>query len=103
MQVVAKRLAIHDPDEPQWTVSWAYATRRADSIEQARLILVNAIERMPNVAVLHFNLACYTCQLGDLEKAKAALHTAFNLEPQYRVMALDDEDLKPLWDSIAAV
>ena len=32
LQVVAKTLAIHDPDEPQWTASWAYATRRADLI-----------------------------------------------------------------------
>ena len=49
MQTVSKALAIHAPDEPLWTVSSAYATRRADSIEQARIILVNATERMPNV------------------------------------------------------
>jgi tetratricopeptide (TPR) repeat protein len=103
MQTVSKALAIHDPDEPQWTASWAYATRRADSIEHARIILVNAIERLPNVAIFHYNLACYECQLGDLEKAKATLHTAFKLEPQYRVMALDDEDLRPLWDEIEGI
>jgi tetratricopeptide (TPR) repeat protein len=103
MQTVAKRLAIHAPDEPQWTVSWAFATRRADSIDQARIILVNAIERMSNVAIFHYNLACYLCQLGDLEEAKEALHRAFKLEPQYRVMALDDEDLKPLWDTIEGI
>ena len=84
MQVVAKALAIHDPDKPQWTVSWAYATRRADSIDQARIILVNAIERMPNVAIFHYNLACYICQLGDLERAKASLHRAFKLQPGMR-------------------
>ena len=100
MQTVAKALAIHDPDEPQWTVSWAFATRRADSIEHARIILVNAIERMPAVAIFHYNLACYICQLGDVEGAKKSLHTAFELQPQYRVMALDDEDLRPLWDEI---
>lgn len=100
MQAVAKTLAIHDPDEPQWTVLWAYAIRRADSIEQARLILVNTVERLPNVAIFHYNLACYECQLGDLEKAKTTLRTAFKLEPQYRVMALDDEDLRPMWDQI---
>ena len=102
MQVVAKALAIHDPDEPQWTVSWAYATRRADSIEQARIILVNAVERIPNVAIFHYNLACYSCQLGDVEGAKRSLHRAFTLDQGMRVMALDDEDLRPLWDAIAA-
>jgi hypothetical protein len=29
MQTVAKRTALYDPDKPQWTASWAYATRRA--------------------------------------------------------------------------
>ena len=79
-----------------------YAIRRADSIEHARIILVNAIERMPNVAIFRYNLACYICQLGELEKAKASLNTAFKLQSQYRVMALDDEDWKPLWDAIDA-
>ena len=64
---------------------------------------MNAIERMPNVAILHYNLACYICQLGDLEKAKTTLHRAFKLEPQFRVMALDDEDLKPLWETIEGI
>lgn len=89
-------------EEPQWTVLWAFATRRADSIDQARVILVNAIERRPNVATFHYSLACYICQLGELERAKTTLHTAFKLEPQYRAMALDDDDLKPLWEGIAA-
>ena len=40
---------------------------------------------------------------GDLEKAKTTLHTAFKLQPQYRVMALDDDDLKPLWEGIEAI
>ena len=103
MQTVSKALVIHDPDDPHWTVSWAYVTRRADSIEQARIILVNAIERMPSAAIFHFNLACYECQFGDLTKAKITLHRAFRLEPQYRVMALDDEDLKPLWETIQGI
>ena len=55
---------------------------------------------MPNVAIFHYNLACYECQLGDLEKAKESLNQAFKLEPQFRVAALDDEDLRPLWDAI---
>ena len=103
MQTVSKALAIHDPDDPKWTALWAYSTRRADSIEQARLILVNAIERMPNMAIFHYNLACYECQLGDLQKAKESLHRTFKLDPGMRVMALEDEDLKPLWEAIAEI
>jgi len=47
------------------------------------------------------NLACYICQLGDLEKAKQSLQHALKLDPKLRVMALDDEDLKSLWEAIA--
>src|ERR1043166_8939161 len=33
MQEIAKRLAEFQPDELQWMISLAYATRRADSIQ----------------------------------------------------------------------
>src|SRR4051794_22485509 len=47
MQTVAKILALHEPGNVQWTVDWAYATRRADSTEAARSILLEAVERIP--------------------------------------------------------
>ncbi len=100
MQTVAKRLSLIEPDDPQWTVSWAYATRRAESMEAARIILVNAVERLPNVAIFHYNLACYECLLGNLETAKSRLKRTFDLEPRYRLKALEDEDLKAVWDSL---
>src|SRR4051812_25298986 len=65
MQTVAKMLALHEPGKVQWTVDWAYATRRCDSIDAARLILLEAVERIPTAAILHYNLACYECLLGD--------------------------------------
>lgn len=100
MQAVAKRLALIDPDNVQWTVSWAYATRRADSIDEARMILLNAVGRLPAAAVLHYNLACYECQLGDLEEAKSRLKRAFQLDSRYRLKALDEPDLEAVWSSL---
>ena len=50
--------------------------------------------------MLHYNLACYECQLGEVEVAKARLRHAFKLEPRMRLMALDDEDLQAVWDSL---
>lgn len=93
METVAKRLARIEPENVQSTVSWAYAARRADSIEAARIILVNAVKRHPDVAVFHYNLACYECQLGNLDEAKSRLKRAFELEPSFKLKALDDEDL----------
>jgi hypothetical protein len=43
MQEIAKRLAEFQPDDVQWTISLAYATRRADSIQAAKEILLNAL------------------------------------------------------------
>lgn len=100
LQTVAARLAAHDPSEAQWSISLAYATRRTQSIEAAKAILLKAVERHPNEAILHYNLACYECQLGDLEVAKARLAHAFKIHPQCRLMALDDADLAPLWATL---
>jgi tetratricopeptide (TPR) repeat protein len=100
MQTVTHMMALHEPEEVDWTAAWAYATRRAESIEAARFILINAVERMPNVAIFHYNLACYESRSGHLEEAKSRLKRAFELEPKYRIKALEDEDLEPLWSSL---
>ena len=100
MQAVARKLAELDPTDPQWAIAWAYATRRAESIELARLILVEALDRHPLEALIHYNLACYDCVLEDLASAKAFLARAFKLEPQMREMALSDPDLEPLRSSL---
>src|SRR5471032_1248468 len=86
----------------QWCISWANATRRANSIDAARLIFVNAAERHPAAAVIQYNLACYSCQLGDLEEAKARLKLAFELDAKLRLDAMDDVDLEPLWGSLGS-
>src|SRR4051812_13447381 len=83
-------------------ISWAYATRRADSIEAARLILLQAAERLPNIAIFHYNLACYECQLGDIETAKERLRRAFEIDPDFRCIAVEDSDLEPLWRTLSA-
>ncbi len=99
-QVVAKQLTVDDASNPQWPIALAYATRRLESLEAARAILLDAVSRHPKEPIIHYNLGCYSCQLGDLESAKDHLKRAFALEPQCRAMALDDSDLRPLWDSL---
>ena len=101
MQSAARKLAELDPANPQWVISWAYATRRAESIELARLILVDALDRHPLEALIHYNLACYDCVLQNLESAKEFLARALRLEPRMKEMALEDQDLEPLWPSLS--
>ena len=48
-----------------------------------------------------FNLACYEAQMGNLDPAKAHLKRATKADPKFRLMAMDDPDLEPLWVSLA--
>jgi len=100
MQQVAKRLKEFQPDNVEWTISLAYASRRAFSIDVAMAILLDAKAKFPREAAIPYNLACYYCQLGEMEKAKRYLKEAFEIDLNWRKAALDDEDLKPFWDSL---
>jgi len=100
MQAAAKRMVEYDPDDAQWWVLWAQATRHSSSVEAARLILVNALERHAHDAGIHFNLACYECQLGNIDGAKEHLKTCFDFDPSMRLKALVHEDLQPMWESL---
>src|SRR5262249_16021717 len=50
---------------------------------------------------IHYNLAYYECQLGNLSAAKEHLVRATKTGVKFRTMALDDTDLEPLWSEIA--
>ncbi len=65
----------------------------------ARIILLEAVERFPGDALTSFNLGCYACQLGDIEQAKERVRNAVELDAQFKLLALDDADLEPLWES----
>ena len=51
--------------------------------------------------MIAFNLACYASVTGRIEEAKARLRHAIELDKAIRGLAIDDDDLKPLWDWIA--
>jgi len=98
-EVAAALLARH-PDEPAFWIQLAYAKRRAENIEVAHHILSDALVRFPEVATISFNLACYECQLGRNDEAMRRLNEAFALDENCREAALEDEDLKPIWDRL---
>jgi hypothetical protein len=53
------------------------------------------------VWTIPYNLACYCAQTGRLEECKTWLKMAMNIdEKTVRRAAVDDPDLKPLWDSL---
>ena len=100
---VAEHLVKIEPEIVGWWVNLAYATRRAESIEKAETILLRARELHHDNAMIEFNLACYASVTGRFEEAKSRLGRAIELSKEIRRLAVDDEDLKPLWDWIATL
>lgn len=100
---VAGHLAKVQSDKRIWWSLWAYAVRRSESVEAAEKILIRALTRFPEEAILFYNLACYTSVMGRTREAKSLLAEAISLDQAYRLKALDDEDLRPLWDEIASL
>jgi tetratricopeptide (TPR) repeat protein len=101
MESVAQSLVEADPQEPAHFGYLAFATRYARSIAAARAILFQAAKLHPRNAMIQFNLACYEAQLGNLPAAKAYLNRATELDSKLSVEAIDDPDLKPLWESLS--
>ena len=54
-----------------------------------------------SVGLLHYNLACYYCLLGEMADAKKRLRVACKMDKEWKEEALDDEDLKAMWADIA--
>ena len=69
--------------------------------ENAKALLLEAAKLFPDDGMIQYNLACYCAQLGQLDAAQEYLGKSYDLgdAKQIKLMALDDEDLKPLWES----
>ena len=87
-------------DDKGW-ISWAFALRELNQIGEARAVLLRAVPLHGKTCdVLHYNLACYECLLGNLPEAKCYLKTAARKDKQWKIEAMDDPDLKALWPEI---
>jgi Flp pilus assembly protein TadD len=92
------------PDNANGWLHRAYALRRVEhgGLPQAWEALVPAAEIFPKEPVVAFNLACYACQMGQLDEARRQLQRAVKCSGDDKIkrMALEDSDLEPLWDEI---
>ena len=100
MREAAGRLRKRHPEESDWWIAEAYATRRCRSIEEAREILLEGVEAHSEEPSIKYNLGCYACVLGDPEEALGQVRSAIALDPKYKSMALEDEDLEAVRDDL---
>jgi len=100
----AQKIIATSPDDAAGWLHCAYALRRAKSggMDKALAFLEPVAQQFPDEPVIAFNLACYACQLNQLDEARRWLKRASEIggEKEMRAMALADEDLKPLWAEI---
>jgi Flp pilus assembly protein TadD len=100
---VADQLIKTMPGNPAWWIQMAYAVRRCETIDRAEAILLRAQEVHPNNVIILLNLASYASVNGRTEEAKARLRQAIGLHRGARRLALDVEDLRPLWGWISSL
>lgn len=92
------------PEESAGWLHRAYALRRVEGggLSQAWDALLPAAERFPSEPIVLFNLSCYACQMNQLDAGRAWLKRALasGSRDLIKKMALEDDDLKPLWPEI---
>lgn len=90
------------PKRPFGWIHRSYSLHELKRTQEAYDNLLPAVIKFPRVATIAYNLACYSCQLGNLQEAWRWLEKAMKINPpkQIQAMALEDADLQPLWSKI---
>ena len=99
---IASALTESEPGDVLGWVHRSFCLHELKRTREARDNLLRVAEQFPVSATLHYNLACYESQLGNLAQARKWLGKAFRLGERRRLReaAQADPDLKPLWDEL---
>jgi predicted Zn-dependent protease len=87
------------PNQPTgwiWRANSLYFLKRT---QEAHDLIRAKLADFPDQWVMHYDLACYACQLGRKQEAFHWLNTAMALGDEKKVkrIAHEDPDLEPLW------
>ena len=88
--------------EPKDPIPWlllAYVVSHVGNIEQVETVLLKARAWLPRDPLILFKLSCATAT-GRIDEAKLHLGHAIDLDENLQRLALDNEDLRLLWDWI---
>jgi tetratricopeptide (TPR) repeat protein len=98
----ASALIAKVPDHPIGWINRSFSLHELKRTEEARDGLLRVADRFPGNSTIRYNVACYECQLGRVQQARVWFQHATRLgdADQIRKAALEDTDLRPLWDEI---
>jgi len=93
------------PETPFGWIHLAYALHELRRTKEAYNVLIPVVDRFPEEYVIRYNLACYSCQMGELEEARAWLKKSIALigADTIKEMASTDPDLQNLWPEIQGI
>jgi Flp pilus assembly protein TadD len=101
---VARALVEAAPDRATGWLHQAYALRRIPegNVKRAWDALLPAAEKFLKEPTIPYNLACYACQMKELDTARQWLTRALaiGVREHMKSMALADPDLELLWEEI---
>jgi len=101
---VAEKLVEIAPERSSGWLHRAYALRRVQrgGLQTAWDALLPAFEKFPKEPTIPYNLSCYACRMGRLDEARGWLQRAVKIAGKEKIkfMALNDDDLEPLWEEI---
>jgi tetratricopeptide (TPR) repeat protein len=86
------------PEENEFTVQRAFALHQLKKGTDAVQVLLSAPEWIRRTGILHYNLACYEAQLGDLTTARQCIKAAIEINSSFKKNARTDPDLARLWN-----
>jgi len=86
------------PEENEFMVQRAFALHQQEKGNEAVQVLLNAPEWIRRTGILHYNLACYEAQLGDLRTARQCIRAAIEINASFKKNAKTDPDLQRLWN-----
>lgn len=95
----AEQLVACAPERGSGWIDHAYSLHELKRTEEALEKLQSVVTKFPKISTIPYNLACYTCQLGRLDEARAWLAQAMRVGQRKQIveLALADLDLEPLW------
>jgi Flp pilus assembly protein TadD len=103
---VADRWVKTAPGSPEAWIQRSYALHEQRQTRLAWDKLLPAARLFPSVHTISYNLACYACQLGNLDRARRWLRRSMlAIKDKGELLiwiaaAQRDRDLEPLWDEL---
>ena len=100
--IVARQHVRVAPDETGGWINCSFALHELRHTAEARAELLPAAKKFLEEPIVPYNLACYACQLGDMESARRWFDEAVKRggKQKMKAMALDDPDLAPMKEEI---